>query len=540
MKTSNTFIGGLVTDYYPLTVPNTVLVDALNATIITTEGNEKILQNDYGNEKIPDKNTFVKLSEGFIPIGIKEYHGVIYIVSYNPKTKYGEIGSYPSPNYALDIVEHPKPLLNIYQPLKNFVVSNDKDITEDKIHYLTTPLFNFDLNHPVDIEIQDSYDGSVNLIINDYKNIPRLINTRFSVLENGLAKIPKRHINNDNLYSGFTDNESTPTPNPDPNPNPNPNPNPEPEPTPEPQEQPNAIDLGLSVKWADRNLNGYYIWAEPNDLFHIGGTKYDIATKLLGSNWRMPTEAELYELYMNCERQASDKGVTFKNNNNSIFLPFGGYINTDNKLYGEGNFGKYWSDQDYTYKDTSKKNAYALTITKDSSYTSKLTKDIKALIRPVFVPKNIVKPVNKEAVDLDLPSKTLWSKGNLKKDGTFDDKGDRFKYDPEEILKITKNKWRLPTAKEYEELLHNTEYKYMGDRSYSNWVGKNDNYISFYMAGYYNNAGPKFVGEDGWYWTSDLGSNDAVAKSAYMKPGPEGIVETNKNIELPVKLILNE
>jgi hypothetical protein len=43
MKTSNTFIGGLVTDYHPLTVPNTVLVDALNATIITTEGNEKIL-----------------------------------------------------------------------------------------------------------------------------------------------------------------------------------------------------------------------------------------------------------------------------------------------------------------------------------------------------------------------------------------------------------------------------------------------------------------------------------------------------------------
>ena len=38
----------------------------------------------------------------------------------------------------------------------------------------------FDLNHPVEILPQYSYDNSVNLIINDGKNKPRLINSRFS------------------------------------------------------------------------------------------------------------------------------------------------------------------------------------------------------------------------------------------------------------------------------------------------------------------------------------------------------------------------
>ena len=40
--------------------------------------------------------------------------------------------------------------------------------------------FNFDLEHPVDIIAQPSYDDSVNLILNDGKNTPKLINSRFS------------------------------------------------------------------------------------------------------------------------------------------------------------------------------------------------------------------------------------------------------------------------------------------------------------------------------------------------------------------------
>lgn len=38
-----------------------------------------------------------KLSPGFVPLGVKEYGGIIYIASYNPDTKEEEIGCFPSP-----------------------------------------------------------------------------------------------------------------------------------------------------------------------------------------------------------------------------------------------------------------------------------------------------------------------------------------------------------------------------------------------------------------------------------------------------------
>ena len=92
-ESTNTFSDGLISDLNPLTTPNTVLTDALNATLLTFNGNELVLQNDMGNAKI----TGCELTKGFIPLGIKEHGGVLYIVSHNPKTKETEIGSFPSP-----------------------------------------------------------------------------------------------------------------------------------------------------------------------------------------------------------------------------------------------------------------------------------------------------------------------------------------------------------------------------------------------------------------------------------------------------------
>lgn len=94
----NTFTGGLNTDLHPLTTPNDILTDCINGTIITYNGNEYILQNDMGNYQL--KNTV--LTPNYIPIGVKEYAGVIYIVSYNPIEKLTEIGSYPSPQTIFD------------------------------------------------------------------------------------------------------------------------------------------------------------------------------------------------------------------------------------------------------------------------------------------------------------------------------------------------------------------------------------------------------------------------------------------------------
>lgn len=59
----------------------------------------------------------------------------------------------------------------------------------------------FSINHPVDILPQYSYDGSVNLIINDGLNAPKLINTRFSPIGRNKYRIQDRKGNNDtNIY----------------------------------------------------------------------------------------------------------------------------------------------------------------------------------------------------------------------------------------------------------------------------------------------------------------------------------------------------
>ena len=92
-ESSNQFTEGLVCDLNPINTPNTVLTDALNATIITYDGNEYSLQNDRGNYPLEN----CKLKPNYIPVGLKEYGDILYIVSYNPLDNSVEIGTYPSP-----------------------------------------------------------------------------------------------------------------------------------------------------------------------------------------------------------------------------------------------------------------------------------------------------------------------------------------------------------------------------------------------------------------------------------------------------------
>ena len=94
---NNTFNDGLLMDMQPLTTPNSVLTDCLNGTLITYDGNEFVLQSDDGNGKIYS----CKLPKDFIPLGMKEYGGIVYIVSQNPFTGECEIGSFPSPESVI-------------------------------------------------------------------------------------------------------------------------------------------------------------------------------------------------------------------------------------------------------------------------------------------------------------------------------------------------------------------------------------------------------------------------------------------------------
>lgn len=92
-KTKNTFQDGLIMDFSPDNTSATSLTSALNATILTFNGNEMALQNDMGNGRVET----AYLPEGYIPVGTCEFGDIIYIASYNPLTNRSQIGCFPSP-----------------------------------------------------------------------------------------------------------------------------------------------------------------------------------------------------------------------------------------------------------------------------------------------------------------------------------------------------------------------------------------------------------------------------------------------------------
>ena len=82
-----------------------------------------------------------------------------------------------------------------YNPLRNIIDKNN-DIQD-----FDTDELDIDLSNPLNIECQPSYDGTVNLILNDDKNPPRIINTRFSKMEDNRYKVISRdQLEQTNLY----------------------------------------------------------------------------------------------------------------------------------------------------------------------------------------------------------------------------------------------------------------------------------------------------------------------------------------------------
>jgi hypothetical protein len=60
----------------------------------------------------------------------------------------------------------------------------------------------FDINNPVDLECQPSYDGSVNIIVNDDKDVPRIINSGFSIKEDStFERVSRNQVKKTNIYS---------------------------------------------------------------------------------------------------------------------------------------------------------------------------------------------------------------------------------------------------------------------------------------------------------------------------------------------------
>ena len=94
-------------------------------------------------------------------------------------------------------------MINNYVPFKNLII-NKQPSSEDfgfAISNFRTTNLGYSHKLPLEIDIQNYPDGSVNLIINDDLNKPKLINSRFSTLENFTFTIPDHSGNKDtSLY----------------------------------------------------------------------------------------------------------------------------------------------------------------------------------------------------------------------------------------------------------------------------------------------------------------------------------------------------
>ena len=187
-----------------------------------------------------------------------------------------------------------------------------------------------------------------------------------------------------------------------------------------------AIDLGLSIKWASCNVGAkqpeeygsYFAWAETKPKTRYNWDKYlycegnattltkygvegatgcvdgkyeldaqdDAATANWGTPWRMPSEDEILELKNKCiwtyTTQNGVKGylVTSKTNGNSIFLPAGGCMSPD--AQHQDVFGNYWSSTLWLFDYYSQMGGL-LHFTSSSYNLAGTKRCVGCLVRPV-------------------------------------------------------------------------------------------------------------------------------------------------------------
>ena len=110
-----------------------------------------------------------------------------------------------------------------------------------------------------------------------------------------------------------------------------------------PTTAPEAVDLGLSVKWASFNVGA----SKPEEYgsYYTSSSVVEEVRAIWGSGWRLPTQAEAEELVNNCTRiwqpRNGVNGLELKaTNGNSIFLPAAGSLHGTLPQY-DGEDGNY-------------------------------------------------------------------------------------------------------------------------------------------------------------------------------------------------------
>ena len=164
-----------------------------------------MLQNDMGNTMIQDSATgaVMQLSPGFVPVGMKENGGILYIVSAN-KEGQSEIGTIPSPIITWDYVDISKFItpvtiasdasLSSVQIISNKIYSGEEFLL----------VLNLDAYDDKGISLWDDAVGYYTCNLYDYDPFETLSNTTLTAIDKKyplISTINEKGLYTLNLYS---------------------------------------------------------------------------------------------------------------------------------------------------------------------------------------------------------------------------------------------------------------------------------------------------------------------------------------------------
>lgn len=139
----------------------------------------------------------------------------------------------------------------------------------------------------------------------------------------------------------------------------------------------NAVDLGLSVMWANANV-GSYSSSDYGRYYKYGEASG--AAKSYGSGWRLPTKAELEELCNRCSWTWTGAGYRITGpSGKSIYMPAAGYYNKSGNLVNTDIYGGYWSSTSSGDLD-----AYFLNFVETDRMVGYRDRTYSRSVRPVF------------------------------------------------------------------------------------------------------------------------------------------------------------
>lgn len=172
-QTANQFSEGMNLDTHPIAINNQQLASALNATMVTMNGNELVLQNDMGNGRVES----AYLPAGYVPVGMTEFGGIIYVASHNPLTGQSQIGSFPSPERNISSDEISNGANKTFQRFSSLSVTGQYPYLQDNELYIASlaQKLGIRVDNPIrpgdkfSIEMEDSEDFITLLKLLDIK-----------------------------------------------------------------------------------------------------------------------------------------------------------------------------------------------------------------------------------------------------------------------------------------------------------------------------------------------------------------------------------